>query len=127
MISLYRVDSFKPIKEDLILRVPINRLNGEDSVIKRICVSRTIKGALRATGASSKDKICVLSHIIAESDSVVYPDKNLVPDVDVTDEVWLINYNFIILDQFQFIFLNPINRIPQPGGFAVYDYSIGFI
>ena len=127
MISLYRVDSFIPSKSDLILKIPSNRLNREDSITKRICVSKSIKGALRATGASLKDKVCTLTHIFADSDSVIYPDKDLVPDVDVTEEVWLINYNFVILDQFQFVFLNPINKIPQPGGFAVYDYSIRFI
>ena len=76
-------------------RIPSNRIDGEDGKIKRICVSTSIVGCLRAiTDTMSfyrwKDEEFYVHVPLHYTGKIIKPTKAQVPDVYCTKEKWLI-------------------------------------
>ena len=71
----------------LTLKVPENRLRTEDDTTKRICASKTIKGALRAVGCRYVNKQCKLLIVNCDDSIIKIPNIDQVPDIEITDEL----------------------------------------
>jgi len=68
-------------------RIPKHRMREEDSILKRICVSNSIVGCLAAVGGL-KEGNTVYIHT-CQSENIIYPTIDQVPDVNFTGEVWI--------------------------------------
>lgn len=69
-------------------RVPINKMNGEESEIKRVCTSQSIDGCLVAIGGFQIGDIVYV--YMCDFDSNTYkPSCYEVPDVLFTGEEWI--------------------------------------
>ena len=68
-------------------RIPKNRLLSEDEKTARICVSTSIAGCLAAVHGL-KEGNTVYIHT-CESNQVIHPTKDQVPDVFFTGEIWI--------------------------------------
>lgn len=84
----------------LIPAVPDSRGINEDAVTPRICVSKSIKDALRAMPGTGqvirgirKWKIPAIIHayyLSGDKKRIYRPTKSQVPDVEVTGEIWML-------------------------------------
>lgn len=68
-------------------RIPKNRLPSEDEKTARICVSTSITGCLAAV-QGLKEGNTVYIHT-CESNEIIQPTKDQVPDVYFTGEIWI--------------------------------------
>ena len=68
-------------------RIPKNRMPSEDEKTARICVSTSIAGCLAAVHGL-KEGNTVYIHT-CESNQVIHPTKDQVPDVFFTGEIWI--------------------------------------
>ena len=119
-------EDFNP--NHLTLRVPENRLRTEDDTTKRICASKTIKGALRAVGCRYVNKQCKLLIVNCDDSHIKIPTIDQVPDIEITDEVWIIGMNFIILQKYLIEIAGYSSEvISQPGGSYLRDYIVKFL
>lgn len=75
--------------DDKILypRVPKNRIKCEDSITPRICVSQSINGCLTAIEPHSVGEVLYVHE--CESDDVIQPTLDQVPDRCFTGETWI--------------------------------------
>ena len=90
--SLYHVSEEYSATKTLTPRVPNNFMtkNGyEDNTTKRVCLSTSIHGCLRALSMNLEGKEL---HVYQPSNHVKYkrPTKRDVPDVSLTNEVWVL-------------------------------------
>jgi len=69
-------------------RVPLSRMEIEDNSIERICVSKSINGCLSACQCWCKDEIVNIYK--CESNKVVEPTLEQVPDKCFTGEEWIL-------------------------------------
>lgn len=69
-------------------RVPLSRMETEDDKIKRICVSKSINGCLSACQCWFKDD--TVNIYTCESNKVIQPSLEQVPDSCFTEEEWII-------------------------------------
>lgn len=74
-------------KETLYPIIPFSRMKKEDSKTKRICVSKSINGCLSAIQPNLNGIYYV--HC-CESDNVIQPSIDQVPDSPFTGEEWII-------------------------------------
>lgn len=91
--------SFDVVSE-FIPRVPQNRISGEDAVTKRICVAPDILSALRAlprAGDTIQTMLTLNMPVVIhayylESEHYLYTNeiKDLVPDAEITGEMWIL-------------------------------------
>ncbi len=106
---LYYIDvSSKPIIEEFIPRIPENRMDDEDAETERICLAKTLEGCFSASSELeelySRHKSCPNeifrvyvfdeNDILKEenfTDSYVLWHDGLVPDANITGEVWIEN------------------------------------
>lgn len=78
-------------------RVPINSWfidNGyEDCKTPRICVAKSIDDCLTAIGDNIKDMVLNVYIIepVSEELKIKHPSKKEVPDVEITNEIWILN------------------------------------
>lgn len=72
-----------------IPRIPLEAMSGEDEKIKRVCLSKTIEGALIALGNQFPydDFICYV-YELSNNPKIYKPSKTEVPDVEETGELW---------------------------------------
>lgn len=87
---------------DFTPRIPQNRAMGayEDDTIPRICVTKHVEDALRAMpgtadvilGMQKQDLPLVIHayYLTQDPTLVIHPRKCLVPDVDITKELWML-------------------------------------
>lgn len=78
--------------DTLYPRVPDNYLvrNGyEDRVTRRVSFSKTVSGALRGLSADIKGKVFNV-YSPTQSPTVVIPSIEQVPDVQITEEIWVV-------------------------------------
>lgn len=68
-------------------RIPKNRMPSEDDKTPRICVSTSIAGCLAAVH-TLKEGNTVYIHT-CESNEIIQPTKDQVPDVFFTGEIWI--------------------------------------
>lgn len=96
-VSLFHVSEKDLNNKVLTPRVPRNSWfidNGyEDGKTPRICVAKTIDNCLTALGDDIKDMIFnVYSLEKADKDLITkIPTKEEVPDVEITNEIWILN------------------------------------
>lgn len=80
------------------INVPRRTLSTEDNTILRVCVADTINDCLCALGGHD-DVYCwgiannKYSIYAIDPELVIQPSKKLVPDVEFTNEKWLVNYD----------------------------------
>ena len=123
-ISPFKIDNWKP-------RIPSTRLKNEDGNIERICMAESVIGCLTAVNGKDlltgllnlerKAKIPALLYLyyIDEEDlnkenylsNCEIQNKKLVPDADITKEVWLLKsanmkYKIIHIKDFSFKIIN---------------------
>lgn len=73
--------------ETLYPRIPENRMSGENNTTERICVSKSINGCLSAVQCFDDNDIVYIHQ--CESNYVIQPTINKVPDVLFTGEEWI--------------------------------------
>lgn len=98
-MKLYHLSKQNHDGEVFVPRVPNSAGEGEDVEYKRICFSSTISGAWRAhpSGGADDKSGCVIYdkfyvHVPAKVPStkqIKFPDIESVPDIAITDEVWV--------------------------------------
>lgn len=68
-------------------RIPKNRMPSEDEKTARTCVSTSIAGCLAAVHSLKEGNIVYIH--TCESNQVIQPTKDQVPDVFFTGEIWI--------------------------------------
>lgn len=98
---LYHITTDK-VASSKVLTIPVNvprrTLNTEDNTILRICVADTLNDCICAIGGHddvylwgiNDDKYSIYA---IKPELVLKPSKSLVPDVEHTNEKWLVNYD----------------------------------
>lgn len=88
----YHVSFEKSENIKLIPRVPDNFLtrNGyEDNTTKRVCLSTSIEGCLKAMSQNLKGKRLYVYSVELYENDVIVPTIDRVPDAKITGEVWV--------------------------------------
>lgn len=91
-MKVYHISPDKNSSIHLQPRVPNNFMtqNGyEDNKTKRVCVSNTIAGALKAMSMNLKGKTLHVYSLNVPDSDVYKPTTSEVPDVNITGERWI--------------------------------------